>query len=141
MRFSTAISTIALALSGSAIAQSTEEVTITSLTLHKAGVSGTSVGTVDGAAFKLDGNDGKGIDCSATAAGITSGVPTADLACGSSTYKFSVLPGADASTFGLKITHNAISGQGTVNVVCRSGGGDTSVCSLTSDSLKISLKA
>ncbi|KAI1458131.1 hypothetical protein F4805DRAFT_148572 [Annulohypoxylon moriforme] len=141
MRFSTAIATIALALSGSAVAQSTEDVSITSFSIHKAGATGAASGTVDGASFKLDGNDGKGIDCSATATQITAGVPTGDLACGSSKYKFSVLAGADASTFGLKITHDTLSGQGNIGVYCHSGGADTMVCSQTEATVKISLKA
>ena len=84
-----------------------EDVSITEFAVHKAGADGTSAGTVDGASFKLSGNDGQNIDCSATASQITAGVPTGDLACGSSKYKFSVLAGADANSFGLKITHDA----------------------------------
>ncbi|KAI1446570.1 hypothetical protein F5Y02DRAFT_416859 [Annulohypoxylon stygium] len=137
MQFTTAIATLALFLSGSAIAQSTEDVTIASLSIHKANAAG----TVDGASFKLSGNDGQNIDCSATATQITAGVPTGELACGSSKYKFSVLAGADATSFGLKITHDAISGQGTVGVTCRSGGGSTTVCSQSDATVKISLKA
>ncbi|KAI1208266.1 uncharacterized protein F4807DRAFT_461988 [Annulohypoxylon truncatum] len=137
MRFAATFATLALALSGSAVAQSTEDVSVTAFTLHKADAAG----TVDGVSFKLDGKDGKGIDCSATATQITAGVPTAELACSNNKYKFTVLPGTDAATFGLKITHDTISGQGNVALNCRSGGGAAQVCSQTEAAVKISLKA
>ncbi|KAI1087819.1 hypothetical protein F5B19DRAFT_497002 [Rostrohypoxylon terebratum] len=137
MQFTTAIATLALFLSGSALAQNTEDVTITSLSIHKANAAG----TVDGASFKLSGTGGQNIDCSGSATQITAGVPTAEIACGTSPYKFSVLAGSGATSFGLKITHDAISGQGTVGVTCRSGGGQTTVCSQTDAAVKISLKA
>ncbi|XDG05973.1 hypothetical protein ABKA04_005588 [Annulohypoxylon sp. FPYF3050] len=135
MQFTTAIATLALFLSGSAIAQSAEDISITSLSIHKANAAG----TVDGASFKISGSDGQNIDCSATAAQITAGVPTGELTCGK--YKFTVLAGADATSFGVKVAHDAISGQGTIGVTCRSGGGETTVCSQTDATVKISLGA
>lgn len=82
-----------------------EDVSITEFYAHKAGANGTSVGTVDGVSFVLNGEDATDLSCSATATQVTSGLPTDVITCGDSKYRFALLAGPDSSTFTLRVYH------------------------------------
>ncbi|KAI1101246.1 hypothetical protein F4804DRAFT_335434 [Jackrogersella minutella] len=115
-----------------AFAQSTENVEISEFSVHKTGATGANIGTPDSVSFKLLGNDAQGLACSSTTGQLTS-LPSSAITCSGSKYSFSLLPGADASSFGLKVskevsTAAGITGQGVIPVNCRAGGDSTEVC-------------
>ncbi|OTA98172.1 hypothetical protein M426DRAFT_120514 [Hypoxylon sp. CI-4A] len=147
MRFTTL--TTALALTSAAIAApaasthaarrqdsgdpTSEDVSISTFYVHKAGANGTSLGTVDGVSFKLSGENATDLDCSATASQVPSGLPTDVITCGDSKYRFELLPGNSSAVFTLRVYHElglafGFSGHGDVPTYCHSGGLDTQVC-------------
>ncbi|KAF3054911.1 hypothetical protein GL218_07635 [Daldinia childiae] len=143
MRF-TATAVTALLFGANTMAQDlkSEDITITDFSVHKAGASGASAGTVDGVSFKLTGKDAKDLSCSATASQITSGVPTSVITCGDSKYRFALLDSPDTSTFALQVFHelgtgSGFSGLGNIGTYCHSGGLDNMVCTQTQSPITI----
>ncbi|KAI0377699.1 hypothetical protein F5Y04DRAFT_263497 [Hypomontagnella monticulosa] len=119
-----------------------EDVSITSFSVHKAGANGTSAGVVDGVSFKLSGENATDLSCSATASTINSGLPTEVITCGDSKYRFALLEGPDTATFTLRVYHElglgvGFYGYGDVPTYCHSGGLDNMVCSGVQDPVVI----
>ncbi|KAI1777268.1 hypothetical protein F4818DRAFT_342997 [Hypoxylon cercidicola] len=110
-----------------------EDVSITSFTVHKSGANGTSPGVVDGVGFLLSGEDAADLPCSAAADAFAGGVPTDVIACGGSEYRFALLAGPAEATWTLRIYHElgptvGFYGSGDVPTYCHTGGLDTQVC-------------
>ncbi|KAF2758027.1 hypothetical protein EJ05DRAFT_476302 [Pseudovirgaria hyperparasitica] len=84
--------------------------------------------------FKLSGNDGSAIDCSAS----TPGFPSDVITCGETKYRFALYPG-QTTEFGLRIYHElgtafGYYGEGDVPTYCHAGGNGPNdyVCDQTS---------
>ncbi|ODA77267.1 hypothetical protein RJ55_06894 [Drechmeria coniospora] len=100
-----------------------ESIEISKLIVRKyVSESGTAINVVD---FKLAGNDGIGIEC--TARNPAFPTPNEVTTCGNSKYRFSLHSGNAGSEFSLRVYHElgtavGYYGQGNVPTYCHAGG-------------------
>ncbi|KAI1407250.1 hypothetical protein F5Y13DRAFT_195597 [Hypoxylon sp. FL1857] len=130
--------TVALALFGTAMAApaaiqarqgAQEDANITEFSVHK-----NAGNAVDGVSFNLlSGAAGHNIVCNANADKVH-GLPTSMIDCGDASYHFMVLAGSDATTFTLRLYHDAngvadgIFGHVDIATFCHAGGAGTYAC-------------
>ncbi|KAH9905905.1 hypothetical protein F4778DRAFT_727881 [Xylariomycetidae sp. FL2044] len=117
----------------------TEDVTVTSFSVHQQLLNGTTNGVVDGVSFYLSGEDATDLYCQGS-----TGVPSEVISCSGSAYSFALYPGNGLSDYTLRLYHAlgvgvGFYGAGTVPVYCHAGGGPTLVCGQVVDEVTITI--